>query len=60
MINYSLVGHREDPILDELTELIEKEFSLPSFEFEYDELWEKDTIGEVEITKMKGVCDENK
>lgn len=35
-----LVGHWAEPILDELTELIEKEFSLPYFEFVYDEHWD--------------------
>ena len=32
-----LVGHWAEPILDELSELVEKEFSLPYFEFVYDE-----------------------
>jgi len=32
-----LVGHWAEPILDELTTLIEDEFSLPYFEFVYDE-----------------------
>lgn len=32
-----LVGHWAEPIQDELTELLEKEFSLPYFEFAYDE-----------------------
>ena len=35
-----LVGHWAEPILDELTELIEQEFSLPYFEFIYDEHWD--------------------
>ncbi len=35
-----LVGHWAEPIMDELTELIEKEFSLPYFEFVYDEHWD--------------------
>ncbi len=35
-----LVGHWAEPIIDELTELIEKEFSLPYFEFVYDEHWD--------------------
>ena len=35
-----LVGHWAEPILDELTELIEQEFSLPYFEFVYDEHWD--------------------
>ena len=35
-----LVGHWAEPILDELTELVEKEFSLPYFEFVYDEHWD--------------------
>ena len=35
-----LVGHWAEPILDELTALIEKEFSLPYFEFVYDEHWD--------------------
>jgi hypothetical protein len=34
------VGHWAEPILDELTELVEKEFSLPYFEFVYDEHWD--------------------
>ena len=29
-----------EPILDELTELLEQEFSLPYFEFVYDEHWD--------------------
>lgn len=35
-----LVGHWAEPILDELTVLLEKEFSLPYFEFVYDEHWD--------------------
>ncbi len=35
-----LVGHWAEPIQEELTELIEKEFSLPYFEFVYDEHWD--------------------
>ena len=35
-----LVGHWAEPILDELSTLIEKEFSLPYFEFVYDEHWD--------------------
>ena len=35
-----LVGHWAEPVLDELTELIEKEFALPYFEFVYDEHWD--------------------
>lgn len=35
-----LVGHWVEPIQDELTELLEKEFSLPYFEFVYDEHWD--------------------
>ena len=35
-----LVGHWAEPILDELTELIEQEFSLPYFEFVYDPHWD--------------------
>lgn len=35
-----LVGHWAEPILDELTELIEQEFSLPYFEFVYDYHWD--------------------
>ena len=35
-----LVGKWAEPILDELTELIEKEFSLPYFEFIYDVHWD--------------------
>ena len=34
------VGHWAEPIIDELTELIEIEFSLPYFEFVYDEHWD--------------------
>ena len=36
-----LVGHWAEPIQDELTELIEKEFALPYFEFVYDEPMEQ-------------------
>ena len=35
-----LVGHWAEPIIEELTELIENEFSLPYFEFVYDEHWD--------------------
>lgn len=35
-----LVGHWAEPILDELSELLEKEFTLPYFEFVYDEHWD--------------------
>lgn len=35
-----LVGHWAEPILEGLTTLIEEEFSLPYFEFVYDEHWE--------------------
>lgn len=35
-----LVGHWVEPIQVELTELLEKEFSLPYFEFVYDERWD--------------------
>ncbi|MBR2113968.1 MAG: hypothetical protein IJ929_04790 [Prevotella sp.] len=35
-----LVGHWAEPILDELTTLVEEEFSLPYFEFIYDEHWD--------------------
>ena len=35
-----LVDHWAEPILDELSELLEKEFSLPYFEFVYDEHWD--------------------
>jgi len=34
------VGHWVEPILDELTELVEKEFFLPYFEFVYDKHWD--------------------
>ena len=34
------VGHWAEPIQEELTELIEKEFALPYFEFVYDEHWD--------------------
>ena len=33
-------GPWAEPIMDELTELIEKEFSLPYFEFVYDAHWD--------------------
>ena len=36
-----LVGHWAEPIQEELTSLIEEEFSLPYFEFVYDELLEQ-------------------
>lgn len=35
-----LVGHWAESILEELTALIESEFSLPYFEFVYDEHWD--------------------
>ena len=35
-----LVGKWAEPILDELTGLIEQEFSLPYFEFVYDYHWD--------------------
>ena len=35
-----LVGKWAEPIQDELTELLEKEFSLPYFEFVYDHHWD--------------------
>ncbi len=35
-----LVGHWAEPIIDRLQDLIEKEFSLPYFEFVYDEHWD--------------------
>ena len=35
-----LVGKWAEPIQEELTELLEKEFSLPYFEFVYDEHWD--------------------
>ena len=35
-----LVGHWAEPIQDELSELLEQEFSLPYFEFVYDEHWD--------------------
>ena len=35
-----LVGHWVEPIQDVLTDLLEKEFSLPYFEFVYDEHWD--------------------
>lgn len=34
-----LVGHWAEPVMEELTNLIEQEFSLPYFEFVYDEHW---------------------
>ena len=35
-----LVGKWAEPIQEKLTELLEKEFSLPYFEFVYDEHWD--------------------
>lgn len=35
-----LVGKWAEPIQEELTELLEKELSLPYFEFVYDEHWD--------------------
>lgn len=35
-----LDGHWAEPIQDELTRLLEKDFSLPYFEFVYDEHWD--------------------
>ena len=35
-----LVGHWAEPVQEELTELLEKEFSLPYFEYVYDEHWD--------------------
>ena len=35
-----LVGKWAEPIQDKLTELLEQEFSLPYFEFVYDEHWD--------------------
>ena len=35
-----LVGKWAEPIQEELTEFLEKEFSLPYFEFVYDEHWD--------------------
>ena len=35
-----LVGHWAEPVIEELTNLIEQEFSLPYFEFVYDEHWD--------------------
>ena len=35
-----LVGKWAEPIQEELTRLLEKEFSLPNFEFDYDEHWD--------------------
>ena len=35
-----LVGKWAEPIQDELTELLEREFSLPYFEFVYDHHWD--------------------
>lgn len=35
-----LVGKWAEPIQEELSELIEQEFSLPYFEFKYDEHWD--------------------
>ena len=35
-----LVGHWAEPVLEKLTTLIEQEFSLPYFEFIYDEHWD--------------------
>ena len=39
------VGYWAEPILDELTELIVKEFSLQYFDFVCDEHWTLDTVG---------------
>ena len=36
----SLCGLEVDTYLDELTTLVEEEFSLPYFEFVYDEHWD--------------------
>lgn len=35
-----LVGHWAEPLLEELTTLVEKHFNLPYFEFIYDEHWD--------------------
>ena len=35
-----LVGHWAEPVQEELTALLEKEFSLPYFEYVYDEHWD--------------------
>ena len=35
-----LVGHWAEPVIDELTQLIEDTFHLPYFEFVYDEHWD--------------------
>ena len=35
-----LVGHWAEPLIPQLTTLIEEEFSLPYFEFVYDEHWD--------------------
>jgi len=35
-----LVGHWAEPVLEKLTALVEEEFSLPYFEFVYDEHWD--------------------
>lgn len=35
-----LVGRWAEPIQDELSDLLEQEFSLPYFEFVYDEHWD--------------------
>ncbi len=35
-----LVGHWAEPVMDELSALIEQEFSLPYFEFIYDKHWD--------------------
>ena len=35
-----LVGHWAEPIFNELTELVEQEFSFPYFEFVYDHHWD--------------------
>lgn len=54
-----LVGHWAEPIQDELTELIENAFSLPCFEFVYDERmefttnWEDNTSIRTKRTQKK-------
>ena len=44
-----LVGKWAEPMQEALTELLEKEFSLPYFEFVYDEHWDLSTGG-------RGIC----
>lgn len=51
-----LVGHWAEPILDELTELIEQEFSLPYFEFVYDSHWDLGHGWSGDMPKQNAAC----